>query len=1111
MRNSPSSSEDHRLSQALAALNQIGQTLLVIQDLPETLRKIAESTRDVLNADIVDLYEYIQERDEFILPPILCGERRDPYVPKEKIYADDVVVKIVKAGRPQYYPDACQTDALTEGFVARADAPKNRFVVREGVESSVSLPLMAGDETVGVMFVNYRVKQTFDAEQRTLIEAFSNLAALAIFNARLYQSEHERRLRYETLQETARVVNESLSPKEVSEHALEQLHKVVEFSSASVQLFEGDHRIVFSVRAFQLISEASRLHRDLSEDALVSKIIHNRQPLVLGNVLAEPLWEVLPETSHIQSWIGAPLIAKGEVIGLLTVDHQTVGYYNSQHGEVVAAFASQLAVAMHNSIQAQALAHLNQLSQRLVSLSEESGKFHQLLEEIAKSAKEVLRADIIELYEYSQAKEEYKLPQISIGERRGPVVLKKKIYADDVILQLINRDGPTYVEKAQGDTVITSDYTIKRKYKPSDRFAIREEIQSTAAIPLKAGDEPVGLMFANYRTPQRFPREQQELIELFANQAAIAIQNARLYKRLNVLGEIGQQLTANLRLQEHEILDLVHERAGELMDAQNMYIALYDEKTDTINFGLAFTEGKPLKIEARKIDDQKRGRTEEIIRTGQPIFIASQDESLQWYKKPGRAEYVGKVSPSWIGVPMLTRNRVVGVIATYHPDKDNIYGQDDLNILQAIANQAAIALDNSRTFQALVDFGQEVSAGIGLQEDEILKLIYDQASKLMDTNNMYIALYDDRVDEISFGLAFQAGKPITITARKIDDAKRGRTEEIIRTQQPLFIPTRKKSIEWYAQPGHAEFIDNPLASWVGVPMMAEEKVLGVVATYHPDQDHVYTEGDVRILQSMANIAAVAIENARRYADVEEANARLESANAKIAQNEAVLVRTMIAADFVHHLNNLAGTIPIWVGRIKKRMKAALPENDPLLNEVEKYLAKIVQDNDRLLREGEQIKSMPAPEILQVDDLLQSLVHQAYVQMPVEVEIRYEQKPLPPIRAVASELSNSLWCVLENGVDAMLPKGGVLEINTQVELGDHQKKWLQIEIKDHGKGIKEGNLSKIFQPFQSTKKGHMGYGLWRTKNIIDSLGGEITFKSLENQGTTFQIKLPVLEA
>ena len=438
MSNLRSVSKKNQLNQALAVLNKIGQTLIATQDLPGVLKTIAQNARDVLSADIVDLYEYIQDNNEFVLPPILVGKRRHRYVPKVKIYEDDVVVKVVKLGKPKYFPDAQNTSQLTRKFVVvRDDAPDKRFVTREGVISSVSIPLLAGEETVGVMFVNYRSKQAFDNEQKSIIESFSNLAAIAIYNSRLYKADQ---------------------------------------------------------------------------------------------------------------------------------------------------------------IQAQALTRLSKLSQRLVSIREEHQDVHKLLEEVAQSAKEVLGAEIIELYEYSQAKRLYELPQISVGERIGPFVPKQEIYEDDVVLQLIDRDQPSYIENSQVDDSIASDYTIVRADMPTERFAIREKIQSTAAIPLKAGDEPVGLMFANYRTKQEFTTEQKELIELFANQAAIAIQNARLYqeldekrirqledvnRRLETLISFGQTLTSEIRLKEVEILNLIHHQASELMDTQNMYIALYDEVKET--------------------------------------------------------------------------------------------------------------------------------------------------------------------------------------------------------------------------------------------------------------------------------------------------------------------------------------------------------------------------------------------------------------------------------------------------------------------------------------------------------------------------------------------------
>lgn len=177
-----------QLSRALSVLNQIGHTLTVIEDPREILERIVLDAKEVLGADIVDLYEYDQSRNQFALPPVLVGERLDPYVPKQKIFDDDVIYKVVKAGEAQYFPDAQHAERLTGRFeVPRPDAPENRFVIREKVLSSVSLPLRAGTETVGVMFVNYRTPQTFVDEQKDLIESFSNLAAIAVHKSRLWK------------------------------------------------------------------------------------------------------------------------------------------------------------------------------------------------------------------------------------------------------------------------------------------------------------------------------------------------------------------------------------------------------------------------------------------------------------------------------------------------------------------------------------------------------------------------------------------------------------------------------------------------------------------------------------------------------------------------------------------------------------------------------------------------------------------------------------------------------------------------------------------------------------------------------------------------------------
>jgi signal transduction histidine kinase len=448
------------------------------------------------------------------------------------------------------------------------------------------------------------------------------------------------------------------------------------------------------------------------------------------------------------------------------------------------------------------------------------------------------------------------------------------------------------------------------------------------------------------------------------------------------------------------------------------------------------------------------------------------------------------------------------------------FTDEQKELIELFANQAAIAIQNARLYkdldeqvkertkqkddinhrlETLIYFGQILTSGIRLKEDEILNLIHKQASELMDTDNMYIALYDEKPDDtIRFGLAYQDGKPTPIKSRKIDDAKRGRTEEIIRTKQSIFTPTRDESVEWYQQPGRAEFIGNPLSSWIGVPMMVEDKVLGVVATYHPTDDNVYSEGDMRILQSMANIAAVAIENARRYGE-------LEDANTKIAQKEAILVRTMIASDFVHRLNNLAGTIPAWVDLVRE----GLTQTPIPLNEISDYLDKIWRDSDDLLRAAEQLNDMPRRQQVDVAFVLQSMLRQIRIQYRKSIAVSETIQPeLYKVSAIPFALTSALSSVVSNGVDAMMEVGGgTLIVDARNEQDQIGQEGIRIEVRDTGEGIADDFIDKLFVPFLSTKGEGRGYGLWRAKTVIEELGGSIQVDTAQEQGTTFTLWLP----
>ncbi len=731
---------------AVTRLKAVGKAIVAIEDpfttLDSILKEIARSALEVLDADLVDLYQYIQSRDEFVLPPIQMGNRFHSRLIPTKITLDDVAVSAIKIGEPQYFHDVQEAPSLTGVYAApREDKPDQRFVVREKVASSAIIPLVAAKETVGVMFVNYRTPQLLSQEQRDVIETFAAQAAVATFNARLFQ--------------------------------------------------------------------------------------------------------------------------------------QLRG-------------------------QAQVLSELNELAPQLVSI-EEPQVTRNLLEQIARSAQGVLGADLIDLYEYLEEQNEYRLPQVSVGERYRLKRLTTKVHEDDAVFQLIHRRDPLYVENSQSDPVFSGPYTVEREDRPPARFVVREDIQSTAAIPLRTGTETVGLMFASYRTPQLFTAGQREIIELFANHAAIAIHNSRLFNRslrqkdeLEVLNEVGQILTSGIRLRQDEILQMIYEQTGRLMDAGHMLIALYDQAADEYSYGLIMEDGVRTQVgqENWSRDWARKRRTGEIIRTRQPLLHRTKTQARRWYFDTYGVEDAGKISCSFLGVPMIAGERVLGVIAVRDPQKENVYNENDMRILSSIASQAAIALDNASLFyeinhalerrvqalRALNEVGQTLTSGIRLKESEVLDLIRAQASKLMPMENMYIALYDETTDTVRFELVMQQGErlpdewfqPGSDSGWAPRSGGAGRTEEVIRTKKAIFHNTKAKGEAWYAQAGHKEYVGETYASWIGVPMLVGVKLLGVIAGYHPELDYAFDENDLQILTTLASQAAIALDNANLYYDVNQA-------------------------------------------------------------------------------------------------------------------------------------------------------------------------------------------------------------------------------------------------
>ena len=167
-----------------------------------------------------------------------------------------------------------------------------------------------------------------------------------------------------------------------------------------------------------------------------------------------------------------------------------------------------------------------------------------------------------------------------------------------------------------------------------------------------------------------------------------------------------------------------------------------------------------------------------------------------------------------------------------------------------------------KELSSLQAVGQALSASLDL--DSILKAIQIQVSELMPADNLYVALYDSEIDEVSFPLATEFGERVHWRSRRTGN---GLTEYVLRTQAPLLIPEEYEST--IASLG-IEKIGRPAASWLGVPILAGDEPLGVIAVQSFSTATDYDLPHQDVLVTIAAQAAVAIQNARLYARTDEA-------------------------------------------------------------------------------------------------------------------------------------------------------------------------------------------------------------------------------------------------
>ena len=255
------------------------------------------------------------------------------------------------------------------------------------------------------------------------------------------------------------------------------------------------------------------------------------------------------------------------------------------------------------------------------------------------------------------------------------------------------------------------------------------ELETKMVGGLRIGGELIGWLHIAYLEPREFIDAESALIGAIVSRLDSYIETSQLLeeashrsKELTVLNDLGRAMTSSI-LEQQAVLENVYQYTGRLMDVENFYIALYDEETQFLSYPIALSEGQVVEIAPHQLG--AGGLTDYIIHSGQPLLLGDRVSEKMDEIGIQFISYGDEQAPvSWLGVPMIYQERVLGVISVQTVITPGLYTEYDQEVLVAIASQAANALAASQQYEQMQK---------ALHETQLVSAEFDRQSQTLQT------------------------------------------------------------------------------------------------------------------------------------------------------------------------------------------------------------------------------------------------------------------------------------------------------------------------------------------------------------------------------------------